>query len=165
MEIHHPASEISARGQRPLGKAERKGKKHPPDDAPGRTAKDKDFGKYKVVGHAATINKPRSEPFAFWRNFQNLRAFVQNIENIQPIGSGRLVWTIKAPAGQTVDVETEIGNERPDELIAWRSIEGSDMSIRKNASISGAEVGCQGEVGSTSAMAAGLCAIMGGTAS
>ena len=36
--------------------------------------------------------------------------------------------------------------------------------IRHNASISGAEVGCQGEVGSASAMAAaGLCAVLGGT--
>jgi L-serine dehydratase len=36
--------------------------------------------------------------------------------------------------------------------------------IKNNASISGAEVGCQGEVGSASAMAAaGLCAILGGT--
>ncbi|MBL4807613.1 MAG: L-serine ammonia-lyase [Rhodobacteraceae bacterium] len=36
--------------------------------------------------------------------------------------------------------------------------------IKTNASISGAEVGCQGEVGSASAMAAaGLCAILGGT--
>ncbi len=36
--------------------------------------------------------------------------------------------------------------------------------IKNNASISGAEVGCQGEVGSASAMAAaGLCAVMGGT--
>ncbi|OQM73210.1 L-serine ammonia-lyase [Manganibacter manganicus] len=37
--------------------------------------------------------------------------------------------------------------------------------IKTNASISGAEVGCQGEVGSASAMAAaGLCAVMGGSA-
>lgn len=36
--------------------------------------------------------------------------------------------------------------------------------IKTNASISGAEVGCQGEVGSASAMAAaGLCALLGGT--
>lgn len=36
--------------------------------------------------------------------------------------------------------------------------------IKKNASISGAEVGCQGEVGSASSMAAaGLCAVMGGS--
>jgi L-serine dehydratase len=36
--------------------------------------------------------------------------------------------------------------------------------IKSNASISGAEVGCQGEVGSAAAMAAaGLCAVMGGS--
>jgi L-serine dehydratase len=38
--------------------------------------------------------------------------------------------------------------------------------IKHNASISGAEVGCQGEVGSAAAMAAaGLCAVLGGTPS
>ena len=36
--------------------------------------------------------------------------------------------------------------------------------IKNNASISGAEVGCQGEIGSAAAMsAAGFCAVMGGT--
>jgi len=36
--------------------------------------------------------------------------------------------------------------------------------IKRNASISGAEVGCQGEVGSAAAMAAaGLCEVLGGT--
>ena len=36
--------------------------------------------------------------------------------------------------------------------------------IKMNASLSGAEVGCQGEVGSASAMAAaGLCAVLGGS--
>ena len=36
--------------------------------------------------------------------------------------------------------------------------------VKRNASISGAEVGCQGEVGSAAAMAAaGLCAVLGGT--
>lgn len=38
------------------------------------------------------------------------------------------------------------------------------LLCKENASISGAEVGCQGEVGSASAMAAaGLCEVMGGT--
>ncbi|WP_417852282.1 L-serine ammonia-lyase [Bifidobacterium oedipodis] len=38
--------------------------------------------------------------------------------------------------------------------------------FKRNASISGAEVGCQGEVGSACSMAAaGLCAVMGGTPS
>jgi len=100
---------------------------HPPDDAPGRTAKDRDFGGYAVVGHAVTINRPRHELYAFWHDFQNLSTFMENVEKVQPTGSDRAVWTIKAPAGQTVDIETRIIEDRPDELIAWRSVEDSGI--------------------------------------
>jgi len=51
--------------------------------------------------------------------------------------------------------------QREDYLLTASAIGGI---VKHNASISGAEVGCQGEVGSASAMAAaGLAAIMGGT--
>jgi L-serine dehydratase len=51
--------------------------------------------------------------------------------------------------------------QREDYLLTAAALGGI---IKHNASISGAEVGCQGEVGSASAMAAaGLAAIMGGT--
>ena len=51
--------------------------------------------------------------------------------------------------------------QREDYLLTASALGGI---IKHNASISGAEVGCQGEVGSASAMAAaGLAAIMGGT--
>ena len=103
---------------------------HPPDDAPGRTAKQGDFGGYQVVGHAVTINRPRAELFAFWRDFSNLSTFMENVEKVQPTGQDRAVWTIKAPAGQTVEIETEIVTDRPDELIAWRSVEGSDVDAQ-----------------------------------
>ncbi|WP_147125519.1 L-serine ammonia-lyase [Shimia ponticola] len=50
----------------------------------------------------------------------------------------------------------------PDFLLTAAAIGGL---VKHNASISGAECGCQAEVGSASAMAAaGLCAVMGGTA-
>jgi len=49
----------------------------------------------------------------------------------------------------------------PEFLLTAAAIGGM---IKNNASISGAEVGCQGEVGSASAMAAaGFCAVLGGT--
>ena len=97
------------------------------DDAPGFTAR-RTFGKYDVIGRTVTIRRPRAELFAFWRDFQNLAQVMENVERIQPTGAdGRAVWTIKAPAGRTVDVETEIVREVENELIAWRSVEGSDI--------------------------------------
>jgi uncharacterized membrane protein len=99
-----------------------------PDDAPGFTAR-RSFGKYDVVGRSVTIRKPRAELFAFWRDFNNLTGFMENLERIEvkDHATGHAVWTIKAPAGRTVDVETRIAREIENELIAWRSVEGSDI--------------------------------------
>jgi len=105
----------------------RKAKEAQGDDAPGFTAR-RGFGQYEVVGRTVTIRRPRAELYAFWRDFQNLATFMENLEKVQPTGAnGRSVWTIKAPAGQTVDVETEVVKDVENELIAWRSVEGSDI--------------------------------------
>lgn len=101
-------------------------KKHP-DDSPGYTMR-QDTGDYDVTGRTVTIGKPRAELFAFFRDFQNLPQFMENLEAVVPAGeTGRNIWKIKAPMGRTVDVETEIVREEEGELIAWRSVEGSDI--------------------------------------
>lgn len=55
----------------------------------------------------------------------------------------------------------------PEGVVAFLLTAGAvGLLCKENASISGAEVGCQGEVGSASAMAAaGLCAVLGGSPS
>jgi len=99
------------------------------DDAPGRTAR-RSFGKYEVVGRTVTIRKPRAELFAFWRDFSNLAQFMENLEHVDVTDAraGRATWRIKAPAGQTLDVETEIVREEDRKLIAWRSVDGSQIN-------------------------------------
>lgn len=97
------------------------------DDAPGFTAR-RSFGQYDVVGRSVTIARPRDELFAFWRDFSNLASFMENVVRVQPVGEdGHCVWTLRAPAGRAVDVETRIAREEPGRLIAWRSVEGSDI--------------------------------------
>lgn len=98
------------------------------DDAPGFTAR-RGFGDYAVTGRTVTIRKPREELFAYWRDFSNLPAFMENLEKVEVRdGDGkRSKWFIKAPAGRTVAIESEIVSERQGELIAWRSVEGSDI--------------------------------------
>jgi len=120
---------VAAAGAVYVANRHREGKRphDPHDNAPARTRR-REFGDYDVVGKTVTINRPRSEIFAFWRDFENLPKFMENIEKIQPTGkNGRNIWTIKAPAGRTVQVETEIVQERENELIAWRSVKGSDI--------------------------------------
>jgi len=106
---------------------EKSGSRRSPDDAPGFTGR-RSFGEYDVVGRTVTINRPREELFAFWGDFANLATFMENVVSVHPTGdNGRAVWTIKAPAGRTVDIETEVVREQPGELIAWRSVPGSEI--------------------------------------
>ena len=98
------------------------------DDAPGYTAR-RSFGKYDVTGRTVTVRKPKQELFDFWRDFSNLSRVMENVQaiTISDAAKGRAIWTIKAPAGRTVEVETEIVSEEAGKLIAWRSVEGSQI--------------------------------------
>jgi uncharacterized membrane protein len=97
------------------------------DDAPKRTQRDDKDGDLAIVGKSVTINRPRSELFAYWRDFTKLPTFMHAIERIEMAGDNRSVWTIKAPAGQHVTLETETVAVVENESIGWRSVEGSQI--------------------------------------
>jgi uncharacterized membrane protein len=98
------------------------------DDAPGRTARRQRFGDHRVTGKTVLIAKPdRQQLYDFWRDFSNLPAIMDNLDSVERIDGDRSRWRIKAPAGGTVDVETIIAQDRPGELIAWRSTESSQI--------------------------------------
>jgi uncharacterized membrane protein len=79
------------------------------------------------VDQSTTINRPRPEVFAFWRNFENLPRFMDHLESVRVLDEGRSHWIAKGPAGKRVEWEAEIHEEIPDQLIAWRSLEGADV--------------------------------------
>ena len=102
-----------------------------PDSAPGRSARGiPRFGRHTVVGRTVTIGKPRGELYAFWRDFSNLPRFMENVESVREAAPGRTAWTVRAPGGRTVEVVTEVVEEREGELIAWRSVEASDIETQ-----------------------------------
>jgi uncharacterized membrane protein len=79
------------------------------------------------VKKSLIINRPPEEIYGFWRNFQNLPHFMKHLESVRVTGEGRSHWVAKAPAGSTVEWDAEITEDRPNELIAWRSLEGADV--------------------------------------
>lgn len=98
----------------------------PKDDAPARTST-RERQEHTVVGRTVTINRPRQEVYAFWREFSNLPKFMENVRAVTPAGNA-LAWEIAAPAGTTVTLVTEIAEDRPGELIAWASTDASDVT-------------------------------------
>ncbi len=80
------------------------------------------------VRKSITVNRPADEVYGFWRNFENLPRFMHHLESVQVTGAGRSHWKAKAPAGTSVEWDAETTEDRPNELIAWRSVEGADVS-------------------------------------
>ncbi len=75
-----------------------------------------------------TINKSPEELYRFWRNFENLPQFMEHLESVRVTGDNTSHWVAKAPAGTSVEWDAVIHNEIPNELIAWRSVEGSNIN-------------------------------------
>jgi uncharacterized membrane protein len=73
-----------------------------------------------------TIRRSPQELFAFWRNFENLPRFMHHLQAVKGQGQ-RSHWVARAPLGMKVEWDAEVYNERPNELIAWRSLEGADV--------------------------------------
>jgi uncharacterized membrane protein len=79
------------------------------------------------VRKAITIRKSPEEVYRFWRSFENLPRFMSHLKSVRDLGNGRSHWQAEGPGGKTVEWDAETTAARPNELIAWRSVEGSDV--------------------------------------
>ncbi|HLK67490.1 MAG TPA: SRPBCC family protein [Bryobacteraceae bacterium] len=79
------------------------------------------------IDRAITIAHPRDEVYRFWHDFSNLPRFMKNLESVTDLGGGRSHWVVKGPGGRTFEWDAVIHNEIDEELIAWRSLPGSEV--------------------------------------
>jgi uncharacterized membrane protein len=82
----------------------------------------------KKIETAVTINKSPEELFAFWRDFTNLPKIMKHVESVELKDEHVSHWRLKLPAGKFIDWDAEIYNEIPNELIAWRTLQGSEVN-------------------------------------
>jgi uncharacterized membrane protein len=80
------------------------------------------------VEDAVTIDRPISEVYRFWRNFENLPRFMNHLESVSTREGGISHWVAKGPAGIPVEWDARIINEIDNRLIAWQSLEGSTVA-------------------------------------
>ena len=85
-------------------------------------------GKGVKVDERVVINRPVLEVYRFWRNFENLPRFMDHLESVTVIDETRSHWVAKGPAGTRIEWDAVIHNEIDDELIAWRSLPGSEVN-------------------------------------
>jgi uncharacterized membrane protein len=79
------------------------------------------------VKRSITIARPPHEIYAIWRNFERLPEFMTWVESVRDLGANRSHWTVKTPAGASIEYDAEITEDVPNRRIAWRSLPGAGV--------------------------------------
>jgi uncharacterized membrane protein len=73
-----------------------------------------------------TIERPPREVFDAWRDLEKLPEILRHLKTVEETGDGRSRWVARTPFGD-VEWRAEVVEERPGELLRWRSLEGSEV--------------------------------------
>jgi uncharacterized membrane protein len=84
----------------------------------------------RSASFSLTIQKLPAEVYAFYRKLSQLPRFVSFLALVREADASYSHWVANLPGGGTVAWDTKITDDRPGELIAWRSVEGSLIKTR-----------------------------------
>lgn len=96
----------------------------------------KDPGAEKKAGAGAnsihletsiSINRSPEELYGIWRDFKMLPLIMSNLESVTDLGAGKSHWVAKGLAGTKFKWDAETIQDKPNELIAWQSLDGSEV--------------------------------------
>jgi len=79
------------------------------------------------IEKSVIVNRPPEDLYRFWRDLSKLPQVMSNLEEVRELDARRSHWKSKLVLGMRVEWDAEIINERPNELIAWRSLPGSEI--------------------------------------
>lgn len=79
------------------------------------------------INKAINIHAPVEQIYEFWSNFENLPRIMANIKQVKDLGNGRSHWVAAGPAGSQVEWDAIVTQQEPNRLIAWESVEGSEV--------------------------------------
>ena len=79
------------------------------------------------VDHAITVMKPVAEVYRFWRDLENLPTFMAHVEDVDTTTDGKSHWVARGPLGLRFEWDAEIVTDKPNEVLAWRSLDGADV--------------------------------------
>ncbi len=74
-----------------------------------------------------TILRPPLEVYSFWRDFKNLQYVMKDIAEIDMRSGGISHWVIRPKHSPPIEWDAEIINDRPGEIISWKSLENSNI--------------------------------------
>jgi uncharacterized membrane protein len=79
------------------------------------------------VEESFAINAAPEELYEFWRNLEQLPRVMPELSAVRMVDHRRSHWVARGPAGWRTEWYADIINDIPNELIAWRTTEGSSV--------------------------------------
>jgi uncharacterized membrane protein len=73
------------------------------------------------------IDAPVSELYEFWADPRNYPQVFAHVESVSKTGENTYEWRVRGPAGVAVGWEGSITATVPNELVAWKSVPGSQV--------------------------------------
>lgn len=86
------------------------------------------------VQKTVTINKSPAQIYEFWRRFENLPSFMQNLESVRETEPGQTHWVARGPGDLQLQWDARIHEDTANERLSWTTVENSP--IRHNGSVS-----------------------------
>jgi len=77
--------------------------------------------------HSIIIQRSPEELYLFWRQLENLPLIMRHLKSVTQLDNQLSHWVAEGPLGKELAWDAEVINERPGELIAWRSLPGSGV--------------------------------------
>lgn len=83
----------------------------------------------RAVEIQKTINiaAPVEQVYDFWKNFENFPSVMSNVQEVRDNGNGTSHWVVAGPMGVGVEWDAVITRDVPNELLAWKSVEGASV--------------------------------------
>lgn len=80
------------------------------------------------IERSITIEKPADELYRLWRDPQTLSQVMGEFVDVREVGKDRLHWLVRAPFVQPLEWDTQVVEDRPGEILRWKSLEGARLS-------------------------------------
>jgi uncharacterized membrane protein len=80
-----------------------------------------------IVEQSFAINCPAPELYGFWANLEQLPRVMPELVSVTMLDHRRSHWIARGPLGRHTEWYADIINDIPNELIAWRTVEGSSL--------------------------------------
>jgi uncharacterized membrane protein len=77
------------------------------------------------VTRTMTVDAPVERVYEFWNDFENFPRFMSHVREIRRTGPDRTHWVVAGPGGAPIEWDAVVTRRAPNELIEWRTEEGS----------------------------------------